>query len=111
MVELCALFCYCLLWLDHRCLEATDLCIWRMFVFMSGVVTVWDMWKCLLCSGRCKDSEFFQPWSVEVCILCASCYSFHATFCMICSLLMLVEDARGGHMDKSYSRAGLMAVL
>ena len=33
MVEVCAVFCYCLLWLDR--------CIWCMFVFMSVVVTVW----------------------------------------------------------------------
>ena len=32
------------------CLETVDVCIWRMFVFMSVVVTVW---KYLLCSGRC----------------------------------------------------------
>ena len=24
-----------------RCLETTDVCIWRMLVFMSVVVTVW----------------------------------------------------------------------
>ena len=24
-----------------RCLETTDVCIWRMFVFMSVEVTVW----------------------------------------------------------------------
>ena len=24
-----------------RCLETTDVCIWRMFVFMSVVVTMW----------------------------------------------------------------------
>ena len=29
------------------CLEAIDVCIWRMFVFMSVVVTVWE---CLLSS-------------------------------------------------------------
>ena len=39
MVEVCAVFCYCLLW--ARCLETIDVCIWRMFVFMSVVVTVW----------------------------------------------------------------------
>ena len=45
-------FCYCLLWLE--CLETIDVCIWRMFVFMSVVVTVWvGLWECLLCSGRC----------------------------------------------------------
>ena len=30
-----------LLPLVDRCLETIDVCIWRMFVFMSGVVTVW----------------------------------------------------------------------
>ena len=30
--------------------ETTDACTWRMFVFMSAVVTVWE---CLPCSGRC----------------------------------------------------------
>ena len=24
-----------------RCLETIDVCIWRMFAFMSAVVTVW----------------------------------------------------------------------
>ena len=24
-----------------RCLETIDVCIWRMFVFMSVIVTVW----------------------------------------------------------------------
>ena len=44
-----------------------------------------------------------------VCVLCASCGS--SQFCMTCSLLMLVEDARGDHMDEAYSRAGLMTAL
>ena len=30
-----------LLLLLARCLETIDVCIWRMFVFMSVVVTVW----------------------------------------------------------------------
>ena len=30
-----------LLPLVARCLEIIDVCIWRMFVFMSVVVTVW----------------------------------------------------------------------
>ena len=37
-----------------RCLETIDVCKWRMFVFMSVVVTVWGSVECLLCSGRCK---------------------------------------------------------
>ena len=36
---------------------------------------------------------------------------FNAEFCMACSLLMLVEDARGDHMEEAYSRAGLMTAL
>ena len=42
-----------LLPLVAKCLETIDVCIWRMFVFMSVVVTVWGLWECLLCSGRC----------------------------------------------------------
>ena len=39
-----------LLPLVARCLDIINVCIWRMFVFMSMEVTVWE---CLLCSGRC----------------------------------------------------------
>ena len=35
----------------------------------------------------------------------------NVAFCMICSLLMLVEDARGDHMEEAYSRAGLITAL
>ena len=42
-----------LLPLVARCLETIDVCIWRMFVFMSVVVTVWGLWECVLCSGCC----------------------------------------------------------
>ena len=35
----------------------------------------------------------------------------NAEFCMTCSLLMLVEDARGHHVEEAYSRAGLMTAL
>ena len=36
-----------LLPLVARCLETINVCIWRMFVFMSVVVTVWGLWECL----------------------------------------------------------------
>ena len=42
-----------LLPLVARWLETIDVCIWRMFVFMSVLVTVWGMWEYWLCSGRC----------------------------------------------------------
>ena len=35
----------------------------------------------------------------------------NAAFCMTFSLLMMVEDARGDHMEEAYSRAGLMTYL
>ena len=35
----------------------------------------------------------------------------NAEFYMTCSLLMLVADARGDHMEEAYSRAGLMTAL
>ena len=35
----------------------------------------------------------------------------NAAFCMTCSLLTLVEDARGDHMEEAYSRAGLITAL
>ena len=34
-----------------------------------------------------------------------------AAFCMTYNLLMLVEDARGDHMEEIYSRADIMAAL
>ena len=35
----------------------------------------------------------------------------NAAFCMTCSLLMLLEDARGDHVEVAYSRAGLITAL
>ena len=35
----------------------------------------------------------------------------NAAFCMICRLVMLVEDAIGDHTEEAYSRAGLITAL
>ena len=35
----------------------------------------------------------------------------NAKFCMTCSLLMLVDDARGEHMEEAYSIDGLITAL
>ena len=35
----------------------------------------------------------------------------NTALCMNLSLLMLVEDASGDHMEKAYSRAGFMTAL
>ena len=50
--------------------------------------------------------ECFVMQMLYVCVLCASCGSSQC--CMTYSLFMLVEDARGDHMEEEYSRAGLM---
>ena len=35
----------------------------------------------------------------------------NAAFCMTCSLLVLLEDERGEHMEEAYSRAGPITAL
>ena len=35
----------------------------------------------------------------------------NVAFCMNCSLLKQVEDARDDHMEEAYSRVGLMTAL
>ena len=49
------------------------------------------------------------------CYMIVSCVHpvavLNAAFCMTCSLLMLIEDARGDHTEEAYSRAGLMTAL
>ena len=35
----------------------------------------------------------------------------NAAFCMTCSLLILVKDARGDHTEEEYSRAGFITAL
>ena len=47
-----------LLPLVARCLETIYGCIWRIFVFMSAVVTVWGLWECLLCRAVVKNNVF-----------------------------------------------------
>ena len=47
----------------------------------------------MLVYGKC---ECFGMQMLYVCVLCVSCC--RSQFCMTCSLLMLVEDARGDHI-------------
>ena len=50
-----------------------------------------------------------------ICSMFVSCVHpvavLNAAFCVTCSLLMLVEDARGDHMKEANSRAGLITAL
>ena len=55
--------------------------------------------------------------SISLCRYCmyVSCVHsvavLNAAFCMTCSLLRLVKDARGDHMEETNSRAGLITAL
>ena len=51
--------------------------------------------------------ECFVMQMLYVCVLCLVAV-LNAAFCMTFSLLMLVEDAIGDHMEEAYSRAGLI---
>ena len=68
-----------------------------------------DAWNCrCLCTGSmcvsscrcCMFVSFVHPVAV-----------LNATFCIACSLLMLVGDARGDHMEEAYSIDSLMTAL
>ena len=68
-----------------------------------------EAWSCrCLCKGSVSVSSCR-------CCMFVSCVHpvavLNAAFGMICSLLMLVEEARGDYMEKAYSRAGLITTL
>ena len=83
------------------------------------------VYVCKGCDGYCVFCLYCDAWILLVygkyeCSSCRCCMFvsrvhlvavLNAAFCMTCSLLMLVEDARDDHMEEAYSRAGLMAVL
>ena len=95
-------------------------------VFSLGVLK-YVVYLCKGCDGCCVFCLYCEAWScmcscmgsvsVSSCRCCmfVSCVHpvavLNAAFCMICSLLMLDEDARGDHMEEAYSRAGLMTDL
>ena len=74
---------------------------------------------CFVCIVR-RGAAGARVWKVlmfcdtDVCV-CVSCVHpvavLNDIFCMTCSLFMLVEDARGHHMEKVYHRYCLMTVL
>ena len=80
-----------------------------------------------LCRGCCVFCLYCESWSckcscmgnvsVSSCICCMfeSCVLpvavHNAKFYMSCSLLMLVDDARGDYMEEAYSRVVIMTAL
>ena len=89
MVEVCAVFCYC--YLVARCLETIDVCIWRMFGFMSVVVIVGGggLWECLLIAAVVKDSVFSLGVLKYVVCLCKGCDG-----CFVCIVTRGAVGAR-----------------
>ena len=83
-----------LLPLVARCPETIYYFIWCMFVFTFVVVYVWRPLLKIL-----GFSLGVLKYAVCLCSGCDGC------------LLMLVEDARGDHMEEAYSRAGFIIVL
>ena len=65
-------------------------------------------------SSRCSYIESMSVPTYK-CFMFVSCVHpvavINAAFCMTCSLLMLVENARGDHMEEAFSRASLMTAL
>ena len=64
--------------------------------------------------GRCSCMGGMSVSSCRCCMLVSCVHPvavLNAAFYMTCSLLMLVEDARGDHMEEAYSRPCLMTAL
>ena len=84
-----------------------------LYVCVKGVMDVF----CLYCDAWSCRCSCMGSMSVSSCRCCMFVYCVHpvavlnAAFCMTCSLLMLIENARGDHMEEAYSRAGLMTAL
>ena len=55
-----------LFFLVARCLETIDVCIWRMFAFMSVVVTVCGSVGMFVVYRALLKIVGFEPWSGEV---------------------------------------------
>ena len=85
-----------------------------LYVCVRGVM---DVVFCLYCDAWSCRCSCMGSMSVSSCRWCMFVYCVHhvavlnAAFCMTCRLLMLVEDARGHHMEEAYSRVGLMTAL
>ena len=96
-------------------------------VFLVFGVLKYVVGLCKGCDGCCVLCLYYDPWSCRcsgmgsMSVLSCRCGKFvscvhpvavlNVAFCMNCSLLMLVEDARGNHMEEAYFIAGLMNAL
>ena len=65
-----------LLPLVDRCLETIDVCIWRMFVFMSVVVTVWGSVGMFVVQRPLLKIVFFNLGVLKYLLLLGPDYSY-----------------------------------
>ena len=76
-----------------------------LYVCVRGVMDV--VFFCLYCDTWSCRCSCMGSMSVSSCSCCmfVSCVHpvevLYVEFCMTCSFLMLVEDARGGHMEEA----------
>ena len=94
--------------------------------FSLGVLK-YGVCLCKGCDGCCVFCLYCDAWSCRCscmgsmsvsscrCCMFVSCVHhvavLNTAFCMTCSLLMLVKDARCYHIVEAYSRADLMTAL
>ena len=71
-----------LLPLVARCLETIDVCIWRMFVFVSVVVTVWG------------SVGMFVVFSLVIIIVMSSNYFFHGSVHCFPTSLNIIRSSK-----------------
>ena len=54
----------------------------------------------------------YECFVMQMCVSCVHpVIVINAALCITCSFLMLVEYARGDHMEEAYSRAGVITAL
>ena len=76
---------------------------------MDVVFSVCEAWSC-----RCSCMGSGSVSSCRCCMFVSCVHPvavLNAAFGMTCSLLMLVEHAKGDHMEEAYSRTGLITAL
>ena len=90
-----ALECWSVLYV---CVRGVMDVVFSIYIVTHSAVgaRVWDVWVFRHAYGVC---------------LCLVCILWQISLCMPCSLLMLVKDARGDHMEEAHYRASLMTTL
>ena len=85
------------------------MCLYRVCDVCCVFCLYCEVWGC-----RCSSMGSVGGSSCRCCMFVSCVYPvvvLNATFCMTCSWLILVEDARGDHMKEAYSRAGLINAM